>query len=319
MSKFSNPLLLVHEAPDPFLKFHDGAYYLSVTRGDYLSFYRSQTLAGLRDAPEEIIWRDTHPRRHMEMWAPEFFHLDGRWWCYYTASNGQQRHRCHVLRGQPHDLLGPYEFQTQLVTDASDELFALDFSVIQAQSGLYGVWAGHPGHRLWISRMKSPFELCGERLLLEADGFGCEEVREGPNVLIRNGRVFLMYSMCDTRKTDYRLGMLIADETADLMEPSNWSQYPEPVFTGNDQSHVYGPGHHSFFKSPDNTEDWIAYHAKTTTEFIYEDRFPCAKRIGWNADGTPNLGTPPAFGEELDEPNFGARASRPHQIGYPVS
>ncbi len=53
---FSNPLLPAsREGADPFLTFHDGEYFLSVTRGDHISFHRAPTLAGLSDAPEQII------------------------------------------------------------------------------------------------------------------------------------------------------------------------------------------------------------------------------------------------------------------------
>ena len=301
---FQNPLLPdMKDGADPFLVFHDGQYHLSATRGEHLSWYRAPTLAGLRAAREEIIWQDAHAQRHIDMWAPEFFHLEGRWWCYYTASDGRGRHRALVLRGHESDLMGPWEFAEQLLTDSTDEQFAIDFSVIQTPQGLFGVWAGHPDHRLFLSRMSSPTQLVGERVLIEAEGFGCKEVREGPFCLRRNGRVFLVYSACDARKADYKLGMLSADEDSDLTQQASWTQGSEPVFTRDDAAKVYGPGHHCFFKSPDGSEDWIAYHAKTTRKWTFADRVPCAKRISWNEDGTPNLGTPPAFGVDVDEPS----------------
>lgn len=301
---FSNPLLPIErEGADPFLTFHDGEYHLSVTRGDYLAFHRAPTLAGLYNAPEQIIWRDSHPQRHTAMWAPEFFHLEGRWWCYYCAGDGRGRHRSYVLRGHPSDLGGPYEFAAQLQTDVSDEHFAIDFSIIQGVRGLYGVWAAFPDHRLFVARMDSPTRIGSERALLEADGFGCEEVREGPFCLRRNGRIFLVYSVCDARKADYKMGMLVANESADLTNPASWMQHPRPVFRRNDEEKVYGPGHHCFFKSPDGSEDWLCYHAKTSTALTYDDRVPCAKRIGWNPDGTPDLGSPIAFGVPTNEPS----------------
>ena len=303
ISQFSNPIFFAHEGADPFMAFHDGLYYLSVTRGLYLSFYRSPTLSGLRDAPEEIIWRDSHPQRHVDMWAPEFFHLDGRWWCYYTASDGMGRHRMWVLRGHEHDLIGPWEFASQLQTDEGDALYAIDLTVVETPRGRFAVWAGHPNHRLFISRMKSPTVLEGQRMMIEASGFGCDIVREGPSCLKHAGRIFLAYSMCDARDANYRIAMLQADENADLMDPASWIQHPDPVFTRSNKAEVYGPGHHCFFKSPDGSEDWMAYHAKTTPAWTYDDRVACAKRISWNEDGTPNFGAPPAFGEELDEPS----------------
>ncbi|BCM90214.1 extracellular exo-alpha-(1-_5)-L-arabinofuranosidase [Abditibacteriota bacterium] len=302
MSRFSNPLL-PRDGADPFLIWNDGEYFLSVTRGKHLSFYRAPTLAGLRDAQEQIFWSDSHPQRCTEIWAPEFFHLDGRWWCYYTASDGKGRHRMWVLRGHETDLGGPWEFGAQLKTDEGDALYAIDLTVIQSPRGRFAVWAGHPGHRLFISPMESPSVLGSERMLLEASGFGCPDIREGPFCLRRNGRIFLIYSACDARSADYKLGMLSADENADLMDAASWTQHPDPVFTRNDRAKVYGPGHHCFFKSPDGTQDWMAYHAKKSRRWTFTDRVPCAMRITWNEDGTPNLGTPPAFGEEQTEPS----------------
>lgn len=299
---FSNPLL-PRDGADPFLLWNNGEYFLSVTRGTHISFYRAPTLAGLRNAPEQIIWQDSHPERCVDMWAAEWFHLEGRWWCYYTASDGKSRHRAWVLRGQEHDLGGPYEFAGLLRTDDDDALYAIDFSLVETPRGRYGCWAGHPGHRLFLSRMESPTLLTGGRVLLEASGFGCPDIREGPFFLKRNGRVFLIYSACDAQTADYKLGMLSADENDDLMDTKVWTQHPDPALTRDDSIGVYGPGHQSFFQSPDGTQDWIAYHAKTTAKDTYADRVPCAKPFTWNSDGTPNFGAPLAFGLELEEPS----------------
>ena len=63
-------------------------------------------------------------------------------------------------------------------------------------------------------------------VILQADGFGCEEVREGPVVLVRGGKVYLIYSICDTGKPDYKLGMLTADAKSNLLDPASWKQHP---------------------------------------------------------------------------------------------
>jgi GH43 family beta-xylosidase len=130
-------------------------------------------------------------------------------------------------------------------------------------------------------------------------------VREGPVVLQRNGRLFLVYSACDTGKPDYKLGMLIADEKADLLDPKSWHQHPNPVFTRADENGVFGPGHNGFFRSPDGSEDWIVYHAKTTEKYTYRGRTTRAQKFTWNPDGTPNFGKPLALDSILDEPSHG--------------
>ena len=76
--------------------------------------------------------------------------------------------------------------------------------------------------------MTDPWTLTGPRVYLPAEGFGCDEVREGPVTIQRNGRVFLTYSACDTGKPDYKLGLLVAGDDADLMDPAAWRQHPAP-------------------------------------------------------------------------------------------
>jgi GH43 family beta-xylosidase len=83
------------------------------------------------------------------------------------------------------------------------------------------------------------------------------------------------------------------------MKPENW-QKTGPVFQGNEK--VHGVGHCSFAKSPDGTQDWILYHSKKTTDPGW-DRDIRLQRFSWNADGSPDFGTPVSPGEPLDLPS----------------
>lgn len=49
---------------------------------------RSDTLAGLRTAPETILW-ERHARgpRSCHVWAPELHWLDGAWYLYFAAGD----------------------------------------------------------------------------------------------------------------------------------------------------------------------------------------------------------------------------------------
>jgi GH43 family beta-xylosidase len=129
-------------------------------------------------------------------------------------------------------------------------------------------------------------------------------------MLQRNEKLFLVYSACDTGKPDYQLGMLIADETSDLLNPKSWKQHPTPVFTRSDENGVFGPGHNGFFRSPDGTEDWIIYHAKTSKQYTYRGRTTRAQKFTWNPDGTPNFDVPLPLDAILDEPSGLLREGR---------
>ena len=89
------------------------------------------------------------------------------------------------------------------------------------------------------------------------------------------------------------MGMLSADENDDLVDVRLWHQHPEPVFRSRPDHGVYGPGHDSFFVSPDGTEDWFVYHAKTTDRYTYEGRTGRPQRLTWR-DGIPRLRPPAA-------------------------
>ncbi|TDO54400.1 GH43 family beta-xylosidase [Kribbella sp. VKM Ac-2527] len=292
---FRNP---VNAGADPSLMFYNGKYYVATTTGDHIGIWSSPSLATLLVAPETVVYRETDPSRNTQMWAPAFRHVGNRWYVYYTASDGvDANHRMYVLESAGDDPLGPYTFKAK-IADFGE--YAIDGEPITHNGQQYFVWAG-PGRgmggpaQLYIVRMSNPWTATGARVAIPASG-GCTEVREGPTPLYRNGRTFLTYSTCDTGKPDYQLWMKSIANGADPMVASNWVQHAGPIFSRNDPTGVWGPGHHSFFTSPDGTEDWIAYHGKNTSTYTYAFRTSRVQKISWNADGTPNLGRPLAAG-----------------------
>lgn len=298
---FRSPL---NTSADPSVMYHQGSYYVATTRGNRIGIWRSPSLATLLNAPEEVVWRDSDPSRNTQMWAPAFRHVGSRWYIYYTASDGvDANHRMYVLESAGDNPMGPYSFKAK-IADFGE--YAIDGEPITHNGQTYFVWTG-PGRgqggpaQLYIARMSNAWTTTGSRVAIPASG-GCTEVREGPTPLYRNGRTFLTYSTCDTGKPDYQLWMKSIANGANPMVAANWTQHAGPVFSRNDATGVWGPGHHSFFKSPDGTEDWIAYHGKNTSTYTYAFRTTRAQRFTWNADGTPNFGRPLAAGATQNLP-----------------
>lgn len=307
---FRNPLLA--RGADPWLRFHDGYFYLTVSSGDKIEIRRAPTLGGLARAEPHVVWRDDDPQRCGKMWAPEFHLLDGpdgaRWYLYYCAApadeNALVNHRLFVLESQGDTPLGPYRLCGELDVSCDDNFWAIDASVFALEDGrLFLLWAGAPGHRLFIAPLSNPWTLSGPRVNLEASGFGDKWLREGPVVLRRNRRILLFYSTCDAQSADYKVGLIWTNENADLLDPRSWEQYPEPILTRCDARAVFGPGHNGFFQSPDGREDWIVYHAKTSAQFGFSNRVPCAQKISWTTEGWPILGAPVGFGCAVEEPS----------------
>ncbi|MBR6688112.1 MAG: family 43 glycosylhydrolase, partial [Clostridia bacterium] len=57
---------------------------------------------------------------------------------------------------------------------------------------------------------------------------------------------------------------------------------------------VYGPGHASFFRSPDGTELWCAYHGmdNENSDMSPDYRYCHLQRVEFNKTGYPVMGEP---------------------------
>jgi GH43 family beta-xylosidase len=164
--------------------------------------------------------------------------------------------------------------------------------------------------------MKNPWTLETDRVMIstpeyswqtvgDLDGpVGHVDVNEGPQALIHEGRLFIVYSASGCWTDAYCLGLLSAKPGEGLLDPETWVKAKEPVFESLPEAPAYGTGHNSFFKSPDGTEDWILYHANPEPDQgCGRHRSPRAQRFTWNADGTPNFGKPVKLGKELPAPS----------------
>jgi hypothetical protein len=134
-------------------------------------------------------------------------------------------------------------------------------------------------------------------------------------VLQHNGVTYVTFSASSCNGPDYKLGQLTLTGTNPLAA-SSWTKKSTPIFQRSDANSVYGPGHHSFFSSPDGTETWIAYHAnETTAQGCGATRTTRIKKVSWNSDGSPNLGTPDKLSTSLTAPAGDPGGS----VSFPVS
>ncbi len=310
---FTNPIK--RNGPDPWLQYHNGFYYLATTTwNSTITMRRSATLAGLATATDQVIFNLAgRANGCCNMWAPEFHLLNGpngnRWYFYYTAgqnvSDYNPTQRLHVLESAGTDPMGPYTFKADLGNE-----WRLDASVLKVGSSLFlmGTYGGDgAGQSNFIQRMTNPWTLSGSRARLSSPTLSWERqtgaVNEGPEPLYRNGKVMVVYSASACWGPDYKLGLLTLTGT-DPMNPAHWTKKPTPVFQRSDANGVFAPGHNGFFKSPDGTEDWIVYHANDSASGGCDmNRSTRAQKFTWNADDTPNFGTPARLGATLTAPS----------------
>ena len=323
LALFTNPIVL--PAPpggsaDPSVVFHEGRYHYCRSLADGALGVASA--ARLQDIGREamvVVWRpQAGTAWSSQIWAPELQCVKGRWTIYFAASDGENRnHRMYVLQADTPDPQGGYTFKGKvaLPKDCAD-CWAIDGIAVEHAGGLYFVWSGWRQNDdgfpqvLYIAPMSDACTISGERRELAAPLHAWERhgaaLIEGPAVLYAAGRIFLSYSASGSWTDDYALGLL-AFSGGDILSPNSWVRSDTPRFMRCAKAGVFGPGHNSFVKSPDGQEDWMVYHATDRAGGGWARRSVRAQRIGWSADGEPELGLPVASGKPITEPSGSPR------------
>jgi GH43 family beta-xylosidase len=303
---------LITQRADPYVYKHkDGYYYFtaSVPAYDAIEIRRSETLLGLSEAAPVTVWRrhDSGPMSK-HIWAPELHWIDGRWYLYFAGGEMEDewRIRPYVLRCEGKDPLTDSWTELGMMQAGNNDPysftdFSLDGTVFEHKGNHYFVWAEKVGgekgiSNLYIAEMESPVKLRTVQVLLSTPEYDWERVdfwvNEGPAVLKRNGRIFLTFSASATGAC-YCMGLLSADDSADLLDPSAWSKSRCPVLRTEEDLGVFGPGHNSFTVS-ESGEDIVVFHARPYERIIgnplYDpNRHTYWMKLLWNDDGTPDF------------------------------
>jgi GH43 family beta-xylosidase len=312
--KFKNPVLT--SAPDPWVFKKDDWYYVTHTTGNNLRLYRTQKMSELDQASVQTVW--TPPAsgpNSKNIWAPEIHHLNNKWYFYYAADNGaNENHRMWVLENSSEDpFLGTWIEKGEV--ELPDDRWAIDGTAFEVNGQLYFAWSGWEGttnirQDIYLTKMTNPWTAEGERLLLSKPELpwelagGSPSVNEAPQFLSHGSKIFITYSASGCWTDEYKIGLLSADIDADLMTVSSWSKHDQPLFVKSPSAQAYGPGHNSFFKSRDGSEDWITYHANAASNLgCGNARSMRMQKFTWRTDGLPDFGDPVAVGALVEIPS----------------
>ncbi len=280
---FQEPWIL--QRADPYVLKHENHYYFtaSVPSYDTIVLRRSETLTGLRDAEEKVLWT-MHESGPMSkhIWAPELHHVFGKWVIYFAAGE-----RDNVWNIRPYVLIckgqDPYEdeweeggpVQCAEEDEFSFRAFSLDATTFEDGGDRYLVWAEKVGvgkqiSNLYIAKMASERKLSTVQVLLTGPDYDWERVgfwvNEGPSVIKRSGHIYLTYSASETGAA-YCMGMLSAESGSDLLDPLSWKKERYPVLETDAAKSRYGPGHNSF-TTDEEGRDIMVYHARTEEKIV---------------------------------------------------
>lgn len=319
---FTNPLL--PSGADPFSFYKDGYYYYTHTLGNRIAIWKTKNLADLKTAQQKTIY--TPPEGTMwskELWAPEIHFIHNKWYVYYAADDGRNdNHRMYVLENISADpMQGEWVFKGK-VADPADK-WAIDGNVFTYQQQLYMIWSGWEGdvngqQNIYIAKMKNPWTIDGKRVCISRPVYDWEtigdlhddanpphvNVNEGPQALMHGDQLHIVFSASGCWTDFYTLGLLTFTGKRNLLDSTAWKKKPAPLFKQSKENSVYAPGHNSFFKSPDGTQDWLLYHANAQPGLgCGKQRSPRAQPFTWNADGEPVLGEPVKEGIALPVPS----------------
>jgi len=301
----------IFQRADPFVIKDNGKYYFtaSVPEYDRIVLRCSKTLEGLKDAPEKVIW-ECHKSGPMSkhIWAPELHRVFGKWVIYFAGGEMENiwkiRPYALVCTGDDPMTDAWEEAGPMLAADCdpfSFRAFSLDMTVFENKGKTFVIWAekvsvGPQISNLYIAELETYNKLKTVQVLLTTPDYDWERVgfwvNEGPAVIRHDGKLFVTYSASSTGAC-YCMGMLTADENADLLDPLSWKKERYPVLQSDEEKGFFGPGHNSFTLSDDDSADVCVVHFRQEKEIVGDplynpNRHAILMNVKW-VDGKPKF------------------------------
>jgi len=322
MNTFRNPVS-PWDAPDPFMTYDPvtGYYYALFTRSSRLELFRSRHAANIcTDGDSKIIYTPNGERDGIwgDIWAPEMHRgSNGKWYIYTSGRRLKEpsEKRLFIMEGPADDPFGEWSFKCQPTPD----VFSIDPTVYTSPGGRQFICYSRVDHGqvLDICALENPWTFGPQKAMIARAEYdwelvppytGDSAINEGAFFVEENGRLFILYSGNGCWSDDYCLGLLefVGSDRNDPEQmccAEHWVKHPKPLFCR--ANGVYGPGHASFFRSPDRSELWCAYHGmKEHNETVTPaSRYFHIQKICFDETGFPVMGEPVGNQKELLPPS----------------
>lgn len=261
---FANPLFMGGSSPSAV--YYGGKYYYTHETNDMIWLWESSDITDMKHAVCREVWRPVEPDGMHNLWAPEIHRINDRWYIYYAADDGNtDNHQIYVLENEaPTPFEGKFVQKGPIVTNPVWN-WGIHASTFVHEGVQYLIWSGWPRRRImeetqciYIARMKNPWTLEGERVMLSRPEYSWERqwvnpdgsrtaypiyVNEAPQMFrSKDGKTLILYySASGCWFPYYCVGMLTADAGADLLNPASWHKADKPVFHSSPQDSIWGP------------------------------------------------------------------------------
>jgi GH43 family beta-xylosidase len=278
---------------DPWIVKHQDYYYLieSADNDRKIEVKRSNDLWNWDKAENKVIWIPTESDHTQGIWAPEMHLINGRWYVYFAACNGQNsQHRMYVIESTNEDPWSKYTEKGK-VAPRGEDYWAIDLTVLEFEKNLYAIWSGWEKdqtgdfpQRLYIAKMKNPWTISGKRIMISEPEYNWEKsvqpINEGPEIIRKNGDIFILYSANASWNRAYKMGLikLIGNNP---MKKDHWWKIPHPFL--EEEESFWGPGH-GCIVTDRNGKEVVVCHIKSKAEEGWEDRMLAGvelSSLGW--------------------------------------
>lgn len=315
---YKNPLNPTLDTADPCIYYDkkSGYYYGIYTGGDRLTMHRARRLRDMFSLSESRVVYEINPEdgTYGFLWAPEIHVFDGVMYIYTSTHEKDTKGHKHLicLRAKCDDPMEGFE----LASHINPEILAIDPTVYRDEGSgkIYLCSSTVTGgmQKLSIQEMKSPTEPVGEISIIAEPTYPWElvypydghwaPINEGAYFIKKNDRLFIVYSGNGCWSDDYVMG-IIEFKGGDMLDPACWEKYDTPFMTKG--SGNVGPGHATFFYSPDGEELWICHHClhESDPEFKPMDRHCHVQKVFFDETDFPHAPTPVPSGVGYKAPS----------------
>jgi hypothetical protein len=272
---------------DPDVAVYDNRYWVfptssrSYAEQTYLDAFSSSDLVTWTKHPNVLTTANVSWAKYA-VWAPAPIQRNGKYYLYFAANDIQSNAAVGgigvAVADRPE---GPYvdAIGRPLIAQFVNGAQPIDQDVFIDDDGQAYIYYGGWGHAN-VAKLNSDMTSLGTF----ADGSVYREITpagytEGPQMLKRNGKYYLMWSEGGWTGPDYSVAYAIADS------PTGPFRRLDRILT-QDAAVARGAGHNSVLTIPGTDTSYIFYHRRPLSETDGNARYLAYDRMTFNADGT---------------------------------